>query len=199
MSKIYTKTGDKGKTSLYNGEKVYKNNSFCEVVGTLDEISSAIGCVYLEIEMNTNNTEETSAEPSKYIKEILNDLQWVQSRLLDLGSHVATPNNSKSSEKKLAQTAFSASYITDVEKRIDYYDEKLPALKNFILPYGATHVCRSVTRRCERSMIALLETEMISLDAYIFINRLSDFFFVLGRFISIKLYNKTEIVYKKDF
>lgn len=192
MSKIYTKTGDKGKTSLYNGEKVFKNNSFCEVVGNLDEIASAIGCVYIEIE---NNVEKGIT----YIQEILNDLQWIQSRLLDLGSHVATPNNSKSSEKKLAQTAFSETYINDIEKRIDYYDEKLPTLKNFILPYGATHVCRSVTRRCERSMISLLDTEMISFDAYIFINRLSDFFFVLGRYISIKLYNKPEIVYKKDF
>jgi cob(I)alamin adenosyltransferase len=192
MPKIYTKTGDKGTTSLYNGERVSKSASYCEVVGNLDEISSSIGCVYTELEFKTQNSHQELTE------EVLKDLQWIQSRLLDLGSHVATPvNSSSSTDKKLQQTVFPASNYVELETRIDYYETKLPPLKNFILPYGSTHMCRSITRRCERSMINLLELQTISLDSFIFINRLSDFFFVLGRHISSNIYLQEEIIYKK--
>jgi cob(I)alamin adenosyltransferase len=194
MSKIYTKTGDKGTTSLYNGERVAKSTSYCEVVGNLDEISSSIGCVYIELEFKTKCHTEKEG-----LQEVLDDLHWIQSRLLDLGSHVATPvNSSSSSEKKLQQTFFPSYHSLALEKRIDYYDAKLDTLKNFILPYGSTHICRSITRRCERSMLPLLEKQTISLDAFVFINRLSDFFFVLGRHISKNLYLEDEIIYKKS-
>jgi len=200
MPKIYTRTGDKGLTSLYNGERIPKSALYCDVVGDLDEISSSIGCVYIELEFKTkqkSSSSESNLEEGT-LEEVLRDLQWIQSRLLDLGSHVATPvNSSSSSDKKLQQTVFPDSNYIELEQRIDYYETKLPTLKNFILPYGSTHMCRSITRRCERSMLPLLEKQNISLDAFIFINRLSDFFFVLGRHISNNIYLQEEIIYKK--
>jgi len=185
---IYTKTGDKGLTSLYNGERHPKNSNFFEVVGTLDELSSVIGMYYLEV--SSNISEENEHE--------INDMMtWIQSRLLDLGSHVATPVQTTTSDKKLEQTKFESSNVKVLEDWIDKYDSLLPKLKNFILPNGALHLARSVCRRAERQMVQLLEEGNISKDSFIFVNRLSDFLFTIARYVSLTIYKKPEIVYKK--
>ena len=195
-SNIYTKTGDKGYTSLYNGERRPKNSLIFDVLGTLDEISSAIGACYIEMELHFNNYKAEDI-PNDY-HEIIKILEWTQSRLLDLGSHIATPiSSSASSDRKLEQTKFEEDNTKGLEKMIDKYDSELPKLKNFILPKGSLHMARSFCRRAERGMVELLNEGGISQEAFVFMNRLSDFLFVMARFVSQLLFHDKEIIYKK--
>jgi cob(I)alamin adenosyltransferase len=195
-SNIYTKTGDKGYTSLYNGERRPKNSLIFDVLGTLDEISSAIGSCYVEMELYFNKYSNKDI-PEEY-HETTRILEWVQSRLLDLGSHIATPiSSSSSSEKKLEQTKFEEENTKRLEHMIDKYDSELPRLKNFILPKGSLHMARSFCRRAERGMVELLNEGGISQEAFVFMNRLSDFLFVMARYVSQVLFCEKEIIYKK--
>lgn len=203
MSKLYTKTGDKGETSLFNGQRVLKNSIYCESVGNVDELSSALGMIHYEIDNKVNldfrlygNKDFECVVNMTEVNLIYERLQWIQSRLLDLGSHIATPIG-KSSNSKLTRASFDAETVTQLELWIDYYDEKLPKLKNFILSKGSAHLARSICRRAERSLVELYKVDEISSEAFIFINRLSDFLFALGRYISIEIMREEEIIYKK--
>ena len=193
-SMLYTKTGDKGITSLYNGEKLPKNDIHFEVVGTLDEVSSAISLFYVEYDHAYILKENVESKKSN---EVHNRLEWVQSRLLDLGSHVATPIDTTSSHSKLERTSFDEEHVKTLERWIDEYDAQLPKLTNFILPRGSLHLARSVCRRAERLMVELMENRKISEHAFVFINRLSDFLFVCARYVSYFVLYTDEIVYKK--
>lgn len=192
-SNIYTKTGDKGETSLYNGERVPKDSIFCKVVGALDEVSSAVGMAYTELETKVSN------KLSEDYTKIVDIFRWIQSRLLDLGSHVATPIDSKrSNQTKLKQTEFEEENVSELEKLIDEYDMKLPKLTTFILPYGSLHMARTICRRAERKMIALFREGHVNKFALIFLNRLSDFLFVLARYVCHFVYVTPEHIYKKN-
>ena len=167
--KIYTKTGDKGETGLFGGERVSKNNLRLNAYGSIDELNSFLGLALIEV---------TSVE----IKNVLNDLQ---NKLFVLGSDLATPETEKN--VKLNITRLPDSYILDTEKTIDDFEAKLDELKNFILPGGSKgsallHICRTISRRAEREVVALKNTEHIGENIVIFLNRLSDLFFVLSRF-----------------
>jgi len=194
-SKLYTKTGDKGTTSLYNGDRVLKNSIFCNAVGDIDELSSVLGVLYEDmIDFETNK----SKTQYPLIHEIQECIEYIQSRLLDLGSHVATPRESSGNQqRKLARTDFEEEYVKTLEKWTDKFDASVPKLTNFILPRGNAHLARTVCRRAERNMITLLETNEISEQAYIFINRLSDLLFAMGRHITINILLESEKVYKK--
>jgi len=205
-SKLYTATGDKGQTSLYNGERVFKNSEYMQAVGDIDELSSCLGLLKGEIkeiyykagfESILPNDERTY---SRHLSELFNISQlveYIQSRLLDLGSHVATPRDTTKSEHKLERTDFNAEFVTRLEKEIDYYDSQCPKLTNFILPSGHAHMARTICRRAERSLIPLLTENHISKDAFIFINRLSDLLFALGRYMQTKILGEREIIYRK--
>lgn len=167
--KIYTKTGDKGETGLFGGERVSKNNLRLNAYGSIDELNSFLGLAVIEV---TNNE----------IKNVLKDLQ---NKLFVLGSDLATPETEKNAKLKI--TRLPESYITDTEKTIDKFEAQLDELKNFILPGGSKgsailHVCRTISRRAEREVVALKNTEHIGENIVIFLNRLSDLFFVLSRF-----------------
>lgn len=167
--KIYTKTGDKGETGLFGGERVSKNNLRLNAYGSIDELNSFLGLAVIEV---TNNE----------IKNVLKDLQ---NKLFVLGSDLATPETEKNAKLKI--TRLPDSYITDTEKTIDKFEAQLDELKNFILPGGSKgsailHVCRTISRRAEREVVALKNTENIGENIVIFLNRLSDLFFVLSRF-----------------
>jgi len=194
-SMLYTKTGDKGTTSLYNGQRLPKNDLHFEVVGTLDELSSAISLYYLEYDHSYILKENVVS--CKKSTEVIERLEWVQSRLLDLGSHVATPIDTTSSSMKLERTYFGEEHVKTLEGWIDEYDAELPKLTNFILPRGSLHLARSICRRAERLMVELMENRKISEHAFVFINRLSDFLFVCARFVSHFVLNINETVYKK--
>jgi cob(I)alamin adenosyltransferase len=167
--KIYTKTGDKGETGLFGGERVSKSSLRIEAYGTIDELNSFIGLAVIEVK-----------DPE--IKQLLGR---IQDRLFTLGSDLATPDNEKN--KKLNIPRVPEEYWREAEKSIDYFEEKLEPLKNFILPGGSRgsaclHMCRTVVRRAERGVIKLNSTEPVGENIIIFLNRLSDLFFVLSRY-----------------
>lgn len=132
----------------------------------------------------------------------MEQLEEIQARLIDLGSHVATPRNSgEDQEKKIAHTDFDEANIANLEKWIDEMDLVLPPLKNFILPSGGLasanlHVARTVCRRAERNLIPLYKEEHIDAHAYKYVNRLSDYLFTLARYCALKE-GKPETIYKK--
>lgn len=164
--KIYTKGGDKGKTSLLSGNRVIKNHIRIEAYGAVDELSANIG--YLrghEIDINS--------------KEVLIKIQKV---LFNIASILALDEN----KFGIKLQNVSESDIFLLESEIDKMNEQLPELKNFILQggnqvVGLTHVCRTVCRRCERTVISLSQQAQIEQDIIIYLNRLSDFLFVLAR------------------
>jgi len=167
--KIYTKTGDKGKTSLFGGKRVSKNSQRIEAYGTIDELNSFIGLTITEVSDS----------------DVRDLLIKIQNQLFILGSDLATPKTIKTSKLKIQRV--TAKFYKDIEKEIDHYDSKLENLKNFILPGGIKgaallHICRTVTRRAERRVVVLNDTVKIGDNIIIFLNRLSDLFFVLARY-----------------
>lgn len=167
--KIYTKTGDKGETSLFGGERVLKNSIRIEAYGTIDELNSFIGLTLTEV----NNSE---------VKKILIK---IQNQLFILGSDLATPKTEKNLKLKIQR--ITPKFYHDIEKAIDRFEVELEILKNFIIPGGSKsasmlHVCRTISRRAERKVVALSNTVNIGNNIIIFLNRLSDLFFVLARY-----------------
>jgi len=166
--KIYTKTGDKGTTGLIGGTRVAKSHIRLEAYGTVDELNSFIGLLITEVKES----------------ETIDFLNFIQKRLFVVGSYLATDTEKPEipSEHRIW-----GNDIAMIEKQIDLIDEKLPPLKNFILPGGVksaalAHVCRTVCRRAERCMIRLTENyPMQDENPVIFVNRLSDYFFILAR------------------
>ena len=166
--KIYTGYGDKGNTALYGGEKVSKHHLRIHVYGTLDELSSTIGLL-------------RSRQEDEPVDDILHQ---IQSALFNISAEIATPD-----EKKIKQK-LEEKQIRSIELTIDEIDEKLPVLKNFILPGGSeaaslAHIARTVCRRAERHLVELMQTEEIRLTVLVYINRLSDLFFVLARYLNM--------------
>jgi cob(I)alamin adenosyltransferase len=180
--KIYTKTGDTGKTSLIGGTRVLKNDPRIEAYGTIDELTSFLGVVA------DHNTEEHS-------KDILKE---IQDRLFTIASELAC-DPEKTIKMKLPD--LHESDIELLEKEMDAMNDQLPVMKNFILPYGNpavsfTHVARSVCRRAERCCINLLEHDG-KVDPLVikYVNRLSDYLFMLARYTGMKN-NTPEIIWK---
>lgn len=173
MVKIYTKTGDKGETSLFTGERVPKYHDNIKTLGDIDECNSAIGAAASFI-----NADAKFA----IIKQQLN---WIQNALFDLGAAVATPRT-RAVTKKLDKTRFDHASITLLEEWIDKHEHELPPLKNFILPSGhpagaMIHLARTICRRAERHAVSLFMTGDITEDVLVYLNRLSDYLFVLAR------------------
>lgn len=180
--KIYTKTGDEGLTGLIGGTRVPKNDLRIEAYGTVDELNSFIGLL--------------ASYPQ--LGEELEFLEKIQHRLFAVGSHLATD---KEQTKVDAASIISNDDIAELEGSIDRITENLPPLKAFILPGGSEegsvcHVCRTVSRRAERRIMDVNQIYNIDKQIIIYINRLSDYFFVLSRFITLKKGNK-EILWKK--
>jgi cob(I)alamin adenosyltransferase len=172
--KIYTKTGDKGTTSLIGGTKVSKSNIRIETYGTVDELNSWIGLVSDQI-----NHIPIAIGTKKILKEI-------QDRLFTIGSSLACDPEK---ETKMKIPDLHEADIGLLEKEIDKMNEKMPAMKSFILPGGhvavsSAHVARCVCRRSERLCVSLQEQNMFVDPLVIkYLNRLSDYLFVLARFI----------------
>lgn len=172
--KIYTKTGDKGTTSLIGGTKVPKNDIRIETYGTVDELNSWIGLV------NDQLNDET----------FKNELKEIQDRLFTIGSSLATDAKNA---PKMKLPDLVTNDIEFLEKRIDAMTSELPPMKNFILPGGhiavsSIHITRCVCRRAERSVVNMQQHELFVDEKVItYINRLSDYLFTLARFVAQKL------------
>lgn len=166
--KIYTKTGDSGQTSLFGGERVLKSDLRIETYGTVDELNAFLGMAAAEIS-------------DKELKEVIKS---IQNELFAAGTELATPVEK---QNKVKIPKISEETIYRIEKLIDKYDAKLPELKRFILPGGSKtsailHIARTVCRRAERRVVELSSTVEISGNIRIYLNRLSDFLFVLSRY-----------------
>lgn len=173
--KIYTKTGDKGETSLYGGTRVSKAAARVESYGTLDELNAFIGLAKAEISD----------------EKVLSQLQKIQFDLFTVGSEAATPTDKMllANGKSRLDLMISEKEITDLELWMDDFDAELEPLQFFILPSGgkaaaSVHVCRTVCRRAERAMVHLNETEEVRPELIKYLNRLSDYLFILARYIS---------------
>jgi len=166
-TKIYTKTGDKGQTSLFGGKRLAKSDLRIEAYGTVDELNASVGYLY---EMLDN-------------AEIQKVLYKVQNKLFNIGSKLAVDPT-----KDFEMPMINANDIVLLESEIDKMDSAMPTLKSFILPSGHphgayTHVVRTVCRRAERRVVELaLESEVDSL-IIVYLNRLSDYFFTLSRYV----------------
>jgi cob(I)alamin adenosyltransferase len=181
-TKIYTKTGDLGKTSLIGGTKVPKSHIRIEAYGTVDELNSYIGLV---------SDYSENQEIKTFLKEI-------QDRLFTVGSSLACDPDK---EPLMKIPDLKEEDVKMLEKEIDRMNEALPVMKNFILPGGhvatsTTHITRCVCRRAERLCVNMQEHEVF-VDALVmkYLNRLSDYLFVLARYIG-HLLNIEEIVWK---
>lgn len=164
---IYTKTGDKGTTSLVGGTRVPKTHIRLEAYGTVDELNSHLGVLITYL---------SDEQDRKF-------MQQVQNKLFAVGSHLAT--NSGKTELNAAGVIHTED-VEAMEREIDRLDNLLPALSAFILPGGSRgsgvcHVCRTVCRRAERRILALAEQVEISSELIAYMNRLSDYLFVLSR------------------
>jgi len=185
-SNVYTRTGDKGTSSLYNGERRPKYDDVFHALGTVDELNSSIGIANNYCK-NANNGLE------KHLVEI-------QCKLIEVGSNIATPR-SASTETKLSHTSFDEANLELLESWIDHLDAKLPPLKHFILPSGGEsaiflHQCRSICRRAERIIVPLVENGIADDVIQRYLNRLSDFFFVAARYAA-KFEGQTENFYQQ--
>ena len=182
--KIYTKTGDTGTTALFGGIRVPKDHIRIESYGTVDELNSHIGLIR-DQEFNT------------HYKDILIE---IQDRLFTVGAILATPPEKevlKNGEKRLQNLGIIESDIELLEKEIDAMEEALPPMTHFVLPGGHTtvsycHIARCVCRRAERLAVHLDHNEPVAEIAIKYLNRLSDYLFVLARKLSYDL-NAEEI------
>lgn len=179
--KIYTKTGDAGKTSLIGGTKVLKSDLRIDAYGTVDELNSYIGLIS---DFSQNN----------HAKDILKE---IQDRLFTIGSELACDPDKKT---KMAIPDLHESDVQLLEKEIDKMDEELPLMKNFILPGGLPavsfiHIGRCVCRRAERCCVKLNEKETENDLVIKYLNRLSDYLFTLARYTSLEN-NAPEVIWK---
>ena len=174
--KIYTKTGDTGTTALFGGTRVKKYNLRIESYGTVDELNSYIGLI---------KDQDISDINKSYLLQI-------QNKLFTLGAMLATPPEKetlKSGKQRLNIPKIDETSILSLEKKIDKIDEELPQMTHFILPGGHQavsfcHIARCVCRRAERLSVELNDQEKINTNIIIYLNRLSDYLFMLARKLS---------------
>jgi cob(I)alamin adenosyltransferase len=186
-SKVYTRGGDKGQTSLVSGNRVSKGADRIHLYGEVDELNSHLGLIASEL-----NKEEKLIEDINYIENL-------QSRLFDLGSNLACE---KENAQKYKLPTVSPEFIETMESKIDTMDGVLIPLKNFILPGGHTasaqlHIARTICRRIERNLVKFSEENPDELpeNCIQFINRLSDFLFVMARYVNHKM-DRNEILWR---
>ncbi|QIZ07940.1 cob(I)yrinic acid a,c-diamide adenosyltransferase [Priestia megaterium] len=180
--RIYTRTGDKGKTSIIGG-RVDKDDTRVEAYGTVDEVNCFVGQAIQELD-------------PQLFKDVLDDLEKIQHELFDCGGDLA--NVTEKRVIKLQQES-----IDYLEKKIDEHIKEAPELERFILPGGSKpaasiHIARTVTRRAERLVVKLVKADSKTPElALMYLNRLSDYFFALARVINFRL-NVSDVEYVRS-
>lgn len=172
--RIYTKYGDEGMTRLYGGDRVWKTHERVEAYGTMDELSSLLGYIIAEL------------EPIQSLQTIRKECQDIQQHLFDCGSDLATP-------RQLRPYKQTDDLVTWLENKLDNYMDIPPKLEKFIIPGGHRlaalfHMARTLTRRLERRIVKLVQMEEdINVVGLRYVNRLSDYFFVVARLVNHQL------------
>jgi cob(I)alamin adenosyltransferase len=166
ITKVYTRTGDKGETSLVGGKRISKASIRVETYGDIDELNSLLGVVRTAIDDD----------------EVDKILQSIQNDLFTVGADLASPVN-------VPVPRIESEGVQHLEKLIDHFNEQMPPLKEFIFPGGTyaaalLHLARAVCRRAERRIVALADEEEISKHMLAYVNRLSDLLFVMARFMN---------------
>lgn len=185
MMKIYTRSGDKGDTSLIYGQRVPKNDARVDAYGTCDEANSMIGLALSYLRREDWPEKEVFCET----------MHRVQTILFHVGAELATPQG------KEVKWQLTQGHIDELEKQIDDWDQELQPLQNFILPSGheasaTLHTARTIVRRAERSAV-VVKDELNNPLVLTYLNRLSDFLFVAARFVN-KMTGGKEIPLKAD-
>jgi cob(I)alamin adenosyltransferase len=173
ITKVYTKTGDKGKTRLAGGQPVWKDHVRVEAFGTVDELNAAIGFLAAIC---------MAADVGRGLQD---DLRWIQHKLFDIGGLLSTAPGQSFDHMPQVTAEDSAR----LERLIDACQMELAPLKEFILPGGGTigsqfHMARTICRRAERRCVSLMRQEPVSASIVVFLNRLSDALFVLARWVA---------------
>ena len=177
ITKVTTRNGDSGKTGLARGGSVYKNDAIIHALGDIDELSSVLGVC--------NNACDDSS--------IINQLKLIQNDLFDIGGQISLNEDSANIITKKS--------IASLDQHIDHYNASLEPLKEFILPGGDSfsanlHVARTITRRAERTVVELYSDNLENNNVVMYLNRLSDYLFVLSRFYN-KNKNITENIWQR--
>lgn len=177
---IYTRTGDKGKTSLFDGTRVFKSHIRVDSYGTIDELNSVVGVAVSHI------------KKGKSVK-VKKELEKIQHDLLDIGSGLAMPEG--------MPVLGLDRRINEFEKLVDEIMEEIPRINQFILPGGTKtasflHLARTVARRAERRIVELSKNEKIDNNVITYINRLSDLFYAMARYANFKE-NVSDVIWKK--
>uniref|UniRef100_A0A9J7YGX0 Corrinoid adenosyltransferase MMAB n=1 Tax=Cyprinus carpio carpio TaxID=630221 RepID=A0A9J7YGX0_CYPCA len=193
IPKIYTKTGDKGFSSTFTGERRPKEDHIFEALGTTDELSSAVGLAR-EFSIDSGHS-------------FTDQLEKIQCVLQDVGSNIATPRSS-ARDSHIKKTKFSSQAVIELESWIDSFTEELPPLTNFILPVclfqkysggkssAALHVARAVCRRAERCVAPVVRSGETDPEVAKYLNRLSDYLFTVARYAAMKEGNG-ETIYRR--
>ena len=187
INKVYTKTGDKGKTSLVGGQRVLKNHGRIEAYGAVDELNACMGMVSVTI-----RSELAESQDREWFEAVL---VRIQHELFNLGAVLATlPEDLHPLQPQVREQD-----IRQLERDIDRCNGELPVLRSFVLPGGSRtnaelHLCRTVCRRAERRLVALAASEPAPDFAIQYLNRLSDAFFVWSRWVN-KLLGNAEVLW----
>lgn len=216
--KLYTKTGDKGETSLLGNRRVSKSIVRLEVIGCLDEANAYLGKILAKLEtyqpkagsFSKENPEERSNSDSKketkqifsfdkQLQDLKSQLVRIQGELFELGADIATPFNASTSLQK-SIGRIPAKYTKQLEIEIDKMDEELIPLRNFILPGGHEiasdlQIARSIVRRAERNLVRLQKGAKVNEHTLTYLNRLSDWLFAAARLIN-HVSKTEEIIWK---
>jgi cob(I)alamin adenosyltransferase len=179
ITRVYTRTGDRGETALVGGQRVPKDSPRIEAYGTIDELNSIVGLARV-----FNEERLAQGEAHTHLDEVL---RRVQEELFDLGSELATPPDFPHG----IEFRVGAAEIKALERLMDECQKELQPLPSFILPGGGKiaaylHQCRTVCRRAEREILRLSRTEKVDESVIKYVNRLSDLFFVLARWIGAR-------------
>ena len=180
LSRIYTKTGDQGDTGLGDGSRVPKDHPRVTAYGSVDELNSILGIFLVHLQ----NSLTPNPSPGGRGEELGELIRSVQNDLFDVGADLCLPSNEN--EKPGQVLRVRAEQAERLEKVIDHYNERLQPLRSFILPGGTQaaawcHLGRTVCRRAERDVVTLMRNEKVNPQVVVYLNRLSDLLFVLGR------------------
>lgn len=190
ITRVYTRTGDGGTTGLVGGRRVAKNSPRVESYGAVDELNSWVGLACAHVGVSTLDEEQ-----QRMVRRLLEE---IQQRLFDLGAELATPPKRLHANRP----RIGERDITGLEQTMDRLQEGFKPLPSFLLPGGGTltatlHVCRTVCRRAERRIVSLNRKEPVDRPSLVYLNRLSDLFFVLARWTGQQL-GEPELLWFND-